>query len=321
MGKIKFRLAKPSDKYAIADLLTLSSSHLRPAGYWEWINTEKNFPGSFVVVTTYVDKVIGHYAISVRDYSIFGFVKKVGIATQTVIHPSFRKLQILLDISNFVKDICLTRSLYMIIGFPNDNLYKINTKLLGWRHMSDVTQFEVDLNQLPAFKSDNETLRVSEFNNDFNRLIEFNNKKNDNIRECSSVDNLNWRYFKHPLNHYIIFSSISDSDNLVDGYIVLKLYYSSTGIKGHIMELSTYHDSGIMDALFEAAVEYFQWANCSSISMWIGKNDYKYNYIKNIGFKENSIKSHLQFLPLKEVYNEPLDIDYWDLSMKMSDAY
>jgi hypothetical protein len=44
--------------------------------------------------------------------------------------------------------------------------------------------------------------------------------------------------------------------------------------------------------------------------MWTGKNYYRYYCIKNIGFKEDSIKSHLQVFPLKEVYNEPLDIDY-----------
>jgi hypothetical protein len=321
MEKIEFRLSKLSDNYAIVDLLTLSSSHLRTIRYWEWINTKECFPGSFVVVATYSDKIIGHYAVSVRDYSVFGSLKRVGIATQTVIHPSFRNLQILLDISNFVKGVCLEIDLYMVIGFPNDNLYKINTKFLGWERVSDVGQFEVSLNQLPVFKLNNKILRVLEFNDNFNRLIDFNNDKNNDIKECISIDCLNWRYFEHPLNNYVIFSSISDSNNLNNGYIVLKIYHSNTGVKGHIVELLTYNDSAIMDSLLGVSIEYFKWANCSSISVWVGKNNYKYNYFKNIGFNENSIKSHLQVLPLGEAYNEVLDIDSWDLAMKMSDAY
>jgi hypothetical protein len=321
MNEVEFRLAKPSDKTAIADLLALSTSHFRPIRYWEWANTEVFFPGSFVVIATYFDRIVGHYAISVRDYNTFGVKIKVGVATQTVIHPLFRKLQILLDISNFVKDICLTKKLHLIIGFPNSNLYKINKKLLKWKHVSDVVQLEVDLNQLPTFnsKSNNKVHRAHEFSNEFNSLIEFNNNNNNTIAELLSVPNLNWRYFKHPLNHYIVFSSMLN--NSINGYVVLKIYHSFTGITGHILDLLTYNNSEVVDSLFGAAIEYFKWANCKNISMWVGENNYQHAYIRNMGFKENSIKSHLQVLPLKKVYNELLDIECWNLLMGMSDAY
>jgi len=320
MEKIEFRLAITSDKHSIADLLSLASKHLRPIHYWDWINTKKIFPGSFVVLAIHMGKIVGHYAVSVREFNIFGKLEKVGLATQTVIHPAYRRLQILLDISNFTRDICVMRNLHMVLGFPNNNLHKINKKLLKWQYLADITQLEIDLNNLINHNPQFQKERVIKFDERFNNLIKFYNTKNNNIKEYLTIENLNWRYFEHPLNNYAIFASF-DKKNLVKGYIALKLYHSDIGLKGHVMEIVTFDNLSEIDVLFGFAISYFKWANCDSISLWSINNDYKYNYFKKMGFKENSITSHLQVLTLSESSKEFVNIDNLDVCMKMSDAY
>lgn len=320
MEEIEYRIALESDKNAIADLLALSSNHFRPINYWNWINSKKYFPGSFVVLATLKDKIIGHYAMSIRKYSIFGVTKKIGVATQTVIHPSYRKLQILLDISNFLIAECQNNELAMVIGFPNDNLYRLNRKLLGWVELGDVAQMEVSLDKLPKSSFFTLSHRAVEFNYKFNDLIKFYNSKNNNIKEFLSTDLLNWRYANHPLNNYAIFVSSCD-DDLIDGFIVLKLYHKDAELVGHIMEIVTFDDLNTMDFLLDQAIRYFSWANCKKMSLWCCKGDYKYAYFKKMGLKENQIKSHMQVFPLAIDKNEIFNITNWDLSMRMSDAY
>tara|TARA_B100000787_G_C16186953_1_gene295236 strand:+ start:859 stop:1821 length:963 start_codon:yes stop_codon:yes gene_type:complete len=320
MEKIDFRLATDEDKYGIADFLALSSPYPRPIKYWEWINSDKNFPGSFVVIATQMDKVVGHYAVSIREFSIFGVLKKVGVASQTLIHPSYRKLQILLDISNFLKDICQKKDLYMVIGFPNDNLYRINKKLLEWNQLTDVSQLELSKDKLTKQPLDFLKVRAFKFDNKFNQLIEFNNQKDTNIKESLTIDILNWRYFEHPLTNYAVFIS-QDYKKLINGFIVIKLYHSNEGLKGHIMEVSTFDDLNTIDFLLKSAFSYFNWANCDSVSLWSSKGDYKYSHLEKMGFKENSTISHLQVLSFSNIKNDVFNDDNWDLSMRMSDAY
>jgi len=320
MEKIEFRLATDSHKYAIADLLALSSHHLRPTNYWSWINDSKIFPGSFVVIATLKDKIVGHYAVSVREYNILGESKKVGVATQTVIHPLYRKLQILLDISNFLKEQCLVNDLYMVVGFPNDNLYRLNTKLLEWTELGDVGQLEVNIDELSDCSTYFLKERVFKFDDKFNILIDHCNLNENKIKEYLTTNLLNWRYFEHPLNNYIVFAS-KDHKNLIDGYIVLKLYHNEADLIGHVMEIVTFDDLNTMDILLEQALGYFNWANCKKMSLWCSKDDFKYNYFKKMGLRENKIVSHMQVLPLSVDNNEIFNINNWDLSMKISDAY
>ena len=84
-------------------------------------------------------------------------------------------------------------------------------------------------------------VRAFKFDNKFNQLIEFNNQKDTNIKESLTIDILNWRYFEHPLTNYAVFIS-QDYKKLINGFIVIKLYHSNEGLKGHIMEVSTFDD-------------------------------------------------------------------------------
>lgn len=320
MEEIEFRIALKTDKYAIADLLSLSSNHLRPINYWNWINNKILFPGSFVVLATLKDKIVGHYAVSIRKYRIFGVTKKIGVATQTVIHPSYRKLKILLDISNFLKAECQKNELSMVIGFPNDNLYRLNTKLLGWIELGEVAQLEASLDKLPNCSPFTISNRALKFDDKFNHLIKFYNFNKNSIKEFLTPDLLNWRYFNHPLNNYTVFIS-SDDNGSINGFIVLKIYHKETELVGHVMEIVTFDDVNIMDYLLERAIGYFSWANCEKISLWCGVNDFKYDYFKKMGLKENQIESHMQVLPLIVDNNKTFNISNWDLSMRMSDAY
>ena len=314
---INFSIAEQSNAIGVQDLNCLISSIPRPKSYWSWINFNNAYPENIVIIGKQAEQIVAHYAISVRKFLYLGEEIRVGLATQTMIHPKFRNLDNLIQLSETVQTLSKQKKLSFLVGFPNNNLFKINTKLLGWKQIKDIYQYERKLEDSIVDSKIKNIVRVFEFDDRFNDLLENYNEKTKLIFEPLTKTKLNWRYFEHPLNNYFVFGHLEN--NIFNGYIVIKFYHGLGGLTSHFIELrSKNNDKNILNKLLTKSYQFIVNQGCYSNSVWPDEN---LDIFEFYGYKPNSIKSNFQISAIDNLNLNFLKGDNWSVSMKMSDAY
>ena len=117
---------KSGDEISITELFLIASPrHLRTPIYWKWSNLRNPYGKSLSLVVEEDDKIIAHYSVMPLKMSVDNVVVVGGFGQQAVVHPNFRNLKIIMDLTDKVWKKAAGRFEF-IYGFPNDNFWKIN---------------------------------------------------------------------------------------------------------------------------------------------------------------------------------------------------
>ena len=319
------RRYKPGDEISITELFLISSPrHLRTPVYWRWSNLKNPYGKSLSLVVEEDDKIIAHYSVMPLKMSVDGDVHVVGgFGQQAVVHPSFRNLKIIMDLTDKVWEKAAS-GFDFIYGFPNDSFWKISQMLMGWKKIGE---FSADIISVPT------VIEVLE-HNPFRRFIVkrinrfplgingwLNKDKKGKIYPLKSAELLNWRFFAHPLHYYFVFGAFDDK--IMVGYMVLKIYWDKKQTIGHFIDFDVEdNNEEYLLSLIRQASLFLMGCKIINIVFWNGQPEYsdifnQFN-IKKCGFKTNF---GIKFLNKQEKDKILLDISQWNFTMAFSDAF
>lgn len=323
MKPIIYRASKKGDENKIIDLFLQGDHHLRTKSYWNWINRLSPFGKSFIEVAVLEESIIGHYGIVPVTLSIGDLKINCGFATQAIIHTSHRNLEIIHQLTERMWKRCEESQLDFIYGFPNDNIWKIKQSIMDWKSIGDFKSFEVSIDKLLKKIKPVKSIKIKRlysFGKEFDFLIK-KSKIYNKISISKNSDYLNWRIFSHPLNHYIVLSSMYQNE--LTGYMVLKLFRKNNMLYGHIIDFHSLEDQfeETISSLLSEAIIFFKWANVSKVSLWLfPENDYQ-KLFSSFGFEYSGFNTHFGYRNINNSFNEINNINNWHLSMADSDAF
>lgn len=302
------KLVKSDD---ISDIVSLYVStdprHLRSSVYYNYSNNTTFGNGICVLAKNKNKEVIGHYSIIPLEFSFNNKKISVGYAQQAIIHPEYRDLKLICSLHN--KAIELVKDRFdFVFAFSNDNFVQVKEKLLSWKNLGT---FDSDLINLNEIKDDinHDVVSVNSFKTDFE-----NDKELFSI--CRTKEYLNYKFFKHPLNHYKVFGIYNK--NKLEAYIVLKFYKNENEneLIGHFIDFVASSEE-MLSSLMAKAKSYFRFYGVNKVIFW-NKSKYR-KYLKNY-IKEKSFKTNFLLYDFNKS-NEFIKQDKWDLSMMLSDAF
>lgn len=319
---------RKGDEYGIVDLFRISSDHLRTKSFFKWANIKNPFSKSIsLVLQDSNESIIGHYALMIFRLVYKDEIFNAGFGSQLVIHPKFRNFKFMWKLLNVVWDSSKEKGLRFLYAFPNNNIWPVKNRLMGWELIKEFQPLEVDIRGKDVISGNNSELR-------FQRICTLTNYKElinkiwdvskdmykDLIHIERSYDFVQWRFFQHPLEHYP-FYLIKNQNGIIIGWIAFKFYRKNGILYGHIVDF-VIPDEKLEDALIRQAIKYFAWCGVDIISTWSSKI-IKRKY-EEVGFRENGFVTNFGIRYLDEAWKERVDItDYtkWDLNMSYSDAF
>jgi len=327
MADLDFRPFHSGDEHRIIDLFWQAGPHIRTVGFWRWMNQGNPFGHSIIELVESSGMIIGHYAILPVILCAGDTRVKAGFAIQALIHPSFRNLKNLLQMTGRVWERCAQEGIEFIYAFPNDNIWKVCLTLMDMKPICDFRSLELPFRgqpvSLPRPTSKIDVSRLTSFTEDFDGLwAESPIAVTKKMSVARNSEFLNWRFFQHPLEHYIVYAATAKGK--VRGYIVLKFYRRQDKLYGHIVDILTARD-GLLDisrALLKIAFDFFTKSGVDIISGWMCPDNPYYELLASIGFTPTGFNTHFGYKSIiGEIPLEFLEPGNWYLTMADSDAF
>lgn len=307
---MQIREYQVGDEAKITELFLIAETrHIKTIDYWLWSN---NLKDGLSMVVEDNNKIIGHYSIIPKKIKIAGEILKGGFAQQAVIHPRYRNLKILIDLTEKVWEKSKDRYDF-IFGFPNDNIWKICQIFMDWQKIdkfyADILNVNNTINYFKQSQSkENSVKRVYSFPHGMDSWLPIN-----------KIRDLNWRFISHPLNYYFIF--IAFDNNYPVGYMVVKLYHNGKKSIGHFIDYDIKDNrSNYMFALIKEATLFLDNCYINEIVFWNKKNESK-EIFELFGIQKGAFKTNLGVKFLNKPDSKLLDKSNWSYTMALSDAF
>ena len=326
MSEVLFRPYDLNDEMKITDLFLQCSSHKRTTGFWQWINRNCPFGNSIVVVGEIDGRIIGTYAVMPNLLQIGANNYKTGFAIQLIVHLEYRSFRNTISLTKMVLNECKKVGMEFIFGFPNDTAFPLHIKAMGWNHLSDFNSMEIYSREITFDFNFDQNIKIQRVNN-FSKEINdvYLNSSPAILNKIQIIRNqsfLNWRFFDHPIEHYVTF--VARIREKISGYIVLKIYYKDGTIYGHLVDFLTNkeNDELIFQALLYQAIEFFKYSKVDIVSTWCPRTSPYFPILDLIGFKASGFNTHFVLKPIiNDINTNFLNYDNWFLSMADSDAF
>lgn len=327
MTEVVYRSYREGDGLKIVDLFWQAGPHIRTVGFWNWINRRNPFGESIVEVAERNGKIIGHYAVMPVDLWIEGASVRAGFAIQAIVHTAFRNLKNLLHMADRLWERCAERGIQFVYAFPNDNIWKVNLVLMAWEPICDFKSLECPVDGLRTALEEAatgvEVRRIALFDDRFDDLwSDSPMARSRKVAIARNAEFLNWRFFEHPLQHYVVF--VAETRGKPVGYIVLKFYRKGNKFYGHIVDILTVkHDAEfVAKALLREAFRFFEWARGDIISCWMCPSNPYHEVLGSLGFAPTGFNTHFGYRAISGgIPEEILLLENWYLTMAHSDAF
>jgi hypothetical protein len=335
MNGFEIRGYRPSDEEGIVRFLQfvfdgwpnfdLNCSSLE---HWRWKYLDNPTKQSFVAVALSNNEMIGvnhAYPIKIK---IGGKVFPCGYASDTAVHPKFRRMGVykrIIDLKNSLEssegrhlNLSVTSNPIMVKSnlrnpimepFPHKifNLVKIKDLDLHLRHIPvnnprfirlgyRAANLLNKLNSSWRNKSTNMKIEVNSINKFDKRINLFNKTISDqyDFMVDRNVDYLNWRYCDHRVGKFTV-RQVNDPEGKILGYSVLSLNNVLDNYPvGYIVDLMALPNRlDVVESLMEDAIHYFDSRDVNIInSLMPGKHPY-HRIFERHGFLNSRIQIQL----------------------------
>lgn len=300
---------------------TSDPRHQRNIGYWKWSNPNSVNHDFLSAVAEYKGEIVAHYSLLGVDASYKQRILRVGFGQQAVAHKKFRNLNIIVNLASYIFRMAEGKYAFLY-AFPNDTFFPVKTSLLGWHKAGIFNADVIDLKSLNIKNSGNITVRqINRFEHALDNLFDQNDE--DRLYFKKSARFLNWRFFAHPINYYVVYAAYLKNE--IVGYIVLKIYYQEGLARsiGHFVDYEVKDaDTDILDSLLKRSKEFFLFHGVNEIVFWNRSLRHKAFFERFITKQNSGFKTNCGIL-LFDTANcgALLNIDNWSFSMANSDAF
>lgn len=295
------------------ELMLAVSGHPRNETYWQWMNT--GYDETLITGLKHKGEILASYAVHARDLVYQGQIYRVGFATQALMHTDYRDLKNLVRLTDEVWRRCRLANINYVIGFPNNNIWMINKRVMDWSEIAVFPSYEVTLEKI---KSSIKHPPVDHISADIPNELYFETQSGVCLKK--DYDWFRWRFNDNPCNYYRIRFVESYKGH---SYLIAKTYNSDNGIKfGHFIDFQ-FSDYDSFAALVFDAVSYFEWSGVDRISLWLMPSSDYLKWFVSLGFSDSGFSTNFG---IKDVSNNrggsPLyDFNKWNIHMSFSDAF
>ena len=240
------------------------SFNRRDVNNWYWKYQGRNPFGKSYSKFCYLGKeLIGHFAVIPINFILNNNIISGGNSIAMMVRNDFQNKGLIKFIGDKLFEVT-DKQLKFIYGIPNERSYELHKVFFNYEDCIDLNFYSSNLDN---FKFSNES------SNSINQIFLFDDKYdffwNDiksqftfTLNKCKEF--MNWRYIDRPDHNYICYEFIED--NLIKGYVILKIYKESNIIKGHIMDLLVNDNDHVSaNKLIRFSINFFKNNNLNNI--------------------------------------------------------
>ena len=289
MEKISIRSYRKGDEFSFFKLDRQLEEHpfnRRSIKNFLWKFKKKNPFGKFINFFSYQGKkIIAHFGAVplkwiIRNKEVLG-----SCSIAMMVKPEWQNKGLIKFVGDRVFKSLVKNKVRFVYGYPNQKSYSLHIKL--WNYRDFINQKTYILKKKIVDVSNNFVVKEVKTFKTKHDLFWNENKKNYEAILDRNSKFLNWRYLGRPDHKYFCFN-ISDEQNNLLGYFVLKLYKSKKVTKIHIVDIFFKELSG--NDLKQACLSVLQTVykykfNENEISFWMNGNKKLVRTFAAIGFK------------------------------------
>ncbi len=308
------------DEIQILQLFEESFGKKLSLDFWKW--RFLNNPTNKLMIKLMWDNntLVGHYAVSPVKLMFDDEVVLSSLSMTTMTHPNYAGKGIFSELAHSLyTDEAAQNNLSSVFGYPNNNSHYAFIKNLNWKNLESVPTFSINVNNIKPCVINN-VVEFFEFTKE-HELTFSNIYKKHLVKVARTVEYLNWRYVKNPINNYIFFEYKFNSENYFAVTKIFKSFSNPAFFEIDILELVFPANYEILLMLLNAITFKYKLSNLSKINIWLSLNDDRHILLEKIGFENNLPITYSGIKVLDNNYKEMYDSRNWMYSMGDSDIY
>jgi hypothetical protein len=296
----------PGDETGILDLYRVVFALNLTPDEWRWYYGNE----AIIVVAESEGRIVGHYAVQPRPFSVMGESRLAGLVMGSMVAPEFRNITTFIDMAKRAYELCRERLVSFVYAFPNDNVWLVRRRMLDWTALPSIVSLVGRPSEGARDVSAIERVGLED-------TIEAPWSDSSSIRAAHSSAFLMWRFNERPGVEYPVY--VHREGGRVRGYIALKRYESTGHIVAFRVEPGAEASTGAL--LFARANQHFRETGVERISMWSMPASPLHSLVVAGMTPEGAGKNfgYLAFDP--ETSAQLADGARWDIAMCDSDVY
>ena len=283
--------------------------------FWNWRFNENPF-GKFVAKLAFDgQKLVATYIAHPLDLRMNQTTYRALFSMWTSTHPNYRGRGIMKKLANQVYDYARKEAFDIVIGFPNDNSRFLFTQKLCFKEIGHIDEVRLESSISPP-KLSFEYYNFSQFDKEVSDFLINSDSSNEfSIFIPRTLDFLNWRFIKNPLDKYY-FYKLTKNDKII-GFFVLKNYDNKIC---HVVDYCFETKNEIFDSVIHIALKFAKENNLSEISLWSKPNSTFHHHLTNSGFTNKKTQPFITKI-LSSIPENSNNFENWFLTMADSDVF
>jgi hypothetical protein len=255
---------------------------------WYWKFTDKNPSGhSLIWVAEHEGHLVGHFAAVPYRLKVFDEVLTASHTIGALVDKKFQKRGLLKFVGDRLMEELAHHNIPYTWGFPNQLAHKFENVTFGYNDLLNFDEWKVEKAQMKKTSSPARICQVLEFDQPFDRLWETCSPGYE-IAVVRDRIYLNWRYLQRPDWEYFPFAYYEN--NILKGYIVLKLYREDDTRRGHIIDIfARRDDERTFSYLIDQGLNFFIEKAVDEATVWIWGNPLVEELFTRKGFSKKEI--------------------------------
>ncbi|UCH98186.1 MAG: GNAT family N-acetyltransferase, partial [Candidatus Aminicenantes bacterium] len=283
---------------------------------WYWKFTARNPAGhSFIWVAEHEDHLVGHFAAVPFRLKVFDEELTASHTIGALVDKKFQNRGLLKFVGGKLMDELARNNIIYTWGFPNKLAHKFENVALGYNDLINFDEWKITTANLEKGPANPNIRQVTEFDRRFDQLWETCSSDYE-IAVVRKAAFLNWRYLQRPDWEYFPFGFYDNE--VLKGYIVLKLYREAEALRGHIIDIfGARNDEQTLSPLIDHSLYFFIEKNVTEVMVWFWGNRLIEELFTRKGFSKEEIDRPLILRINKEhkYQKEILDNSHWYFTM------
>ena len=219
------------------------------------------------------DKIIG--ALSALPINIKLNKNQINgvLLTSGMIHPEYRSKNLFVQLEKYLIEKEKELGTSVFIGAPNKNIFRshLKTGLTVSANLDFIGKFSFN-------KKENKCEQIQIFDDSFNELQNAIAEQSNFILSKDTYF-LNWRYFQHPDNEYLVYARFLNNKPV--GWVAIKQFNDNGYLKTHILDIAAVDFNVFKDLINQA--EYFAHRR-HELNTWQIDNSIYSDWFEKLGF-------------------------------------
>lgn len=319
MTEVVLRSYAPGDEAQILDLYRVAFGLEMSLDEWRWHYAD----GAIIELAEADGRIVGHYAVRPRPFWLGERACTGGHAIGSMVAPEFRNVKTFIDLAHRAYARCRERGWPFVYAFPNDNVWLVRRRMLGWQALPPVVALAAHVPSAPVPPADLDGVVRLPPGAPLDDAAWLGQPCGDRVRTADSPSFIRWRLRARPHADYPFY--VHREAGALRGYMALKRYASPDGVVGHIIALRTAPGAEAISGarLIACALEHFRAAGIDRVTTWIWPASPLHAIATAAGLAPAPGRGqNFGYLAFDDATNAALaDAARWDIAMTDSDVF